>query len=113
MTPFGSPPARAGHAYVWTGRELIIAGGSTGGDANVRRDVWAFAPKQGWRRLPDLPEGRNLATAVWTPTRLLLIGGQDTTGPRAGGYGLSREVIELEAANPRQTGQIKKKPRDS
>ena len=69
----------------WTGAELIVAGG-TGSDAhgNVAgyktfADAAAYNPTTDtWRRLPPMPEPRTNATATWTGTEVLVVGGRDT-----------------------------------
>jgi hypothetical protein len=66
----------------WTGRELIIAGGtgrSESGQVVEYRtfaDAAAYNPStRTWRRLPPMPEPRAGATLTWTGTEVLVVGG--------------------------------------
>jgi hypothetical protein len=69
-------------AGAWTGRELIIAGGTGRAQTgNVVRsltfaDAAAYNPStRTWRRLPPMPEPRAGASATWTGTEVLVVGG--------------------------------------
>jgi spore germination protein GerM len=62
------PPAPFLGASAWTGRELIAVSGSLAA---------AYRPADGWRALPQLPEARQGASAVWDGHELLVIGGDD------------------------------------
>lgn len=86
LTKKGAPPPRHGHASVWTGVELLILGGATKRAGDALRDAWAWHPKQGWRRMPDLPEPRTAAHAFATARGVLLLGGRDSKRLRRGGY---------------------------
>jgi hypothetical protein len=55
-------------ASAWTGRELIAVSGSLAA---------AFRPRSGWRALPQPPEARRGASAVWDGYELLVVGGND------------------------------------
>ena len=67
----------------WTGTELIVAGG-TGSDSHGNvvgyktfADAAAYNPTtRTWRRLPAMPEPRTDATATWTGSELLVVGGR-------------------------------------
>jgi hypothetical protein len=70
----------------WTGRELIVAGGTGRSEkANVVEyqafaDAAAYNPStRSWRRLPPMPEPRARATATWTGTEVLVVGGSGPT----------------------------------
>jgi N-acetylneuraminic acid mutarotase len=61
-----APDARQAHTAVWTGSEMIVWGGNddsgrfnTGGRYNATTDSWTATST-------NAPEGRDLATAVWT-----------------------------------------------
>jgi N-acetylneuraminic acid mutarotase len=69
-------------AGAWTGRELIIAGGTGRSQTgNVVKsltfaDAAAYNPStRTWRRLPPMPEPRAGASATWTGTEVLVVGG--------------------------------------
>jgi len=63
-----APPARTGNTAVWTGNELLVAGGS--------RVALAYTPKTNrWQQLPALPVGRVGSVVVWDGARLLVWGG--------------------------------------
>ena len=71
----------------WTGRELVIVGGSGEVDVNGRsefrifRDAAAYNPDtRTWRRLPPMPEPRTGMTATWTGRELLVVGGYAEAG---------------------------------
>ena len=65
----GPPEARAGHATVWTGIEMIIWGGQgTGGHYNPSSDTWTSTSVAG------LPKARIDHTAVWTGTEIIVCG---------------------------------------
>jgi hypothetical protein len=67
---------------VWTGRELIVAGGSTE-NGKVLRDGAAYFPATNkWRRLPTMPQPRSGSTLVWDGREVLFLGGNE------GGFGL-------------------------
>lgn len=73
----GAPPARSQHVAVWTGREMIVWGGTDGalGLADGARydpaaDRWVALSRDG------APEGRFLHAAAWTGSELVVWGGQ-------------------------------------
>jgi hypothetical protein len=67
----------------WTGTELIVAGG-TGSDTHRNvvgyktfADAAAYNPTtRTWWRLPAMPEPRADATATWTGSEVLVVGGR-------------------------------------
>ena len=66
----------------WTGRELIIVGGTgrseSGNVVEYRAlaDAAAYNPStRTWRKLPPMPEPRAGATTTWTGTEVLVVGG--------------------------------------
>jgi N-acetylneuraminic acid mutarotase len=85
------PPSPLGpreyHSAVWTGREMIVWGGTryasgnpcTGNGPPVRcwADGAAYDPATGgWRSIPAAPvSGRSHHTAVWTGSRMIVFGG--------------------------------------
>jgi N-acetylneuraminic acid mutarotase len=70
-----SPAARHGQMAVWTGKEMIVWGGSnsaalnTGGRYNPATDIWAAVSTT------NAPEGRFDHTAVWTGSEMIVWGG--------------------------------------
>jgi hypothetical protein len=67
------PAPRGGADAVWTGRELLVVGGTA-------RVGFAYNPNTNrWRRLPPMESKRIGPAAIWTGTRLLVWGG--TTRP--------------------------------
>jgi hypothetical protein len=78
---------------VWTGTEVIIAGGwrpslSGGSGSGALADAAAYNPAtRTWRILPSMPQPRWGATAVWDGTEALFLGGTLANGhrPTAGG----------------------------
>lgn len=63
-----------GGATVWTGRELIVWGGSNNGPSNRG---WAYMPStDAWRELPEVDVDRvEEPEAVWTGEEVILYGG--------------------------------------
>ncbi len=78
VIPDGPLAARNGFSTVWTGRELIVWGGSLGA-ALVHGDGAAYDPvAKEWRALAPAPAGfgpRLWHSAVWTGSEMLLWGG--------------------------------------
>src|SRR5207248_1849351 len=81
-TPTGkTPTARRYHVAVWTGSEMIIWGGivpfnldpafytNTGGKYDPSTDSWAATTTM------QAPTGRELPTAVWTGSEMIVWGG--------------------------------------
>ncbi|MDD5223898.1 MAG: hypothetical protein PHE84_07895 [bacterium] len=75
------PEPRGLHTAVWTGEEMIIWGGNSGGEGgalgtggryNPATDTWTptITPT-------ELPEGREYASLVWTGTEAIAWGGDD------------------------------------
>src|SRR5579859_1774744 len=77
LSRVGAPSPRWGHVAAWTGRELLIWGGSDwrfpgltdGGAYNPVTDTWRALPTAG------APTARLAETAVWTGTEMLVWGG--------------------------------------
>jgi N-acetylneuraminic acid mutarotase len=72
----GVPAGRATHTAVWTGREMIVWGGSafgvrfdTGGRYNPSTDSWTATSTT------DAPVERQFHTAVWTGSEMIIWGG--------------------------------------
>lgn len=81
LPPAPLPPMQ-GPEGVWTGRELVIAGGFRAellgviGRSPYTTTSAAYAPATGtWRRLPRVPRPRVHPAAVWAGDRVLLLGG--------------------------------------
>ena len=82
-----TPDGRYNHSAVWTGTEMIIWGGYTGGP--YYGDGAAYNPvTDTWRDISDVgaPSPRSTHVAVWTGTEMLIWGGV-TTGTTAMGDG--------------------------
>ncbi|MHB8464959.1 MAG: Kelch repeat-containing protein [Acidimicrobiales bacterium] len=64
---------------VWTGREMVVWGGSDGTGLVVHADGAAYNPAtQDWRTIAAAPlAGRTGAVAVWTGHRMIIWGGGD------------------------------------
>ena len=66
----------------WTGRDLIIAGGSNA-DGKIFADAAAYTPAtNSWRKLANLPVPLIGDVAVWDGHEVLLVGGQTPQGGR-------------------------------
>src|SRR5437773_5961083 len=73
-----APSGRSGHTAVWTGREMIVWGGSpndgntvlnTGARYNPATDSWTPTS------ITNAPAGRYYHTAVWTGSEMIVWGG--------------------------------------
>jgi len=80
------PAGRKRHCAVWTGTEMVVWGGGDGYDSYDMADVYfnsggRFNPSTDtWRPTStgaNCPAGRELATAVWTGTEMIVWGGHD------------------------------------
>jgi hypothetical protein len=73
---------RAGHTAIWTGREMVIWGGSTDFDSDPFNDGAAFDPAtRTWRMVPAAPFApRYDARAFWTGREMIIYGGTDLEG---------------------------------
>ena len=73
--------ARTGPAAVWTGREMVVWGGTEliGGAEHPAADGAAFDPTSGrWRLLASSPlSARSSAAVVWTGTEMVVWGGSN------------------------------------
>jgi hypothetical protein len=68
---------RAGHTAIWTGKEMVIWGGSSDFDSDPFSDGAAFDPAtRTWRMVPAAPiPPRYDARAFWTGREMLIYGG--------------------------------------
>jgi N-acetylneuraminic acid mutarotase len=96
ISTVGAPSKRVGHAAVWTGREMLVWGGScastylsTGARYDPASNSWAPMSTQG------APPAREKASAVWTGG-LMLVWGGNGAGPSCldtgGRYDPSRDT---------------------
>jgi serine/threonine protein kinase/N-acetylneuraminic acid mutarotase len=76
MTTQDAPSARLNHSAVWTGREMLVWGGSDAGRSfndgalyDPVEDVWRAISREG------APSPRGLHAAVWTGKEMLVWGG--------------------------------------
>jgi len=71
----GAPTPRDGHSAIWTGSEMIVWGGRSGGQDTGARydpgtDSWGEATS-----LVNAASGRNRHSAVWTGSEMIVWGG--------------------------------------
>src|SRR5262245_28149741 len=88
----GAPQPREWHAAVWTGREMVVWGGSvtagdgqktyfnSGGRYDPIHDAWLPTSVAG-----DVPAARERATAVWTGSAMIVWGGLNSAPLKTGG----------------------------
>src|SRR5688572_7268942 len=79
---------RVGHTAVWTGREMVVWGGTGDLEADPVTDGAAFDPAAGtWRKLPAAPiSPRFDPQAFWTGSEVVVFGGASVhEGPLADG----------------------------
>ncbi|MFN2470917.1 MAG: Kelch repeat-containing protein [Gaiellaceae bacterium] len=82
------PLARSEVAAAALGREVVVAGGFLADGSSSAR-VGAYSPSTGrWRRLPDLPQAVNHATAAVAAGRLYVLGGYAEGGPQTAAWTL-------------------------
>jgi hypothetical protein len=75
-----------GSAWAWTGSELVGGGGQEDGAQRPAASGAGFDPTTGtWTPIPDAPEGRTDAHAVWTGREILFWGGWDGEAERMDG----------------------------
>ena len=74
---------RASASGAWTGKELVVAGGSDFFRKTVFRDAAAYNPSTGtWRKLPQMPRALTGGPALWDGKEILFL--QQQQRPRAG-----------------------------
>ena len=76
VTVVGAPTARSLHVAVWTGREMMIWGGVSGG--GYWSDGGRYNPTENsWIGVPTLgaPLARESAPLVWTGREAIIFGG--------------------------------------
>lgn len=70
----------------WTGKEMILIGGSDDEGGHLFADAAAYNPAaHTWRTLRSMPAPRSNATAVWDGTEILVVGGRGANGLYARG----------------------------
>jgi len=74
----GVPSARRSHTAIWTGREMIIWGGSCGGECVLNNGARYDPSTNVWSpmSLVGAPAARAAHTAVWTGREMLIWGGR-------------------------------------
>jgi N-acetylneuraminic acid mutarotase len=78
-----TPSSRIFHTAIWTGSEMIIWGGiSQSSDSYPRQGAKYDPSTDGWLAISntDAPTGRELPTAVWTGTEMIVWGGYSYDG---------------------------------
>ena len=90
MSTTNAPDVRAGHTAVWTGSEMIVWGGSNGGEGRLNTGGRYNPTTDSWvpTTMINVPDRRNSHTAVWTGSEMIVWGGtnnnldQQNTGGR-------------------------------
>ena len=76
---------RASASGAWTGKELVVAGGSDFFRKTVFRDAAAYNPSTGtWRKLPQMPRALTGGPALWDGKEILFLSSSSSSSPRAG-----------------------------
>lgn len=74
---------RGGHSLMWTGKEMLVWGGSTGDDVGFLVDGALFDPDTStWRMLPPAPLDPQNTVAVWTGEELIVVGSRQAAAYR-------------------------------
>jgi hypothetical protein len=83
LTTNGEPGPRSDHTAIWTGREMILWGGSyltgtlnTGGRYDPAANTWKQTGTSG------APPGRYFHSAVWTGSEMIIFGASAASGGR-------------------------------
>jgi hypothetical protein len=82
------PETRYGHTAVWTGSEMIVWGGQNGGVPSVLNTGGRYNPiSDNWvtSSTTNAPEARDLHTAVWTGSEMIVWGGLGSISLNTGG----------------------------
>ena len=92
---------RGGAAVVWTGRELLVWGGSSGPTGPLRGDGAAYNPATNrWRVLPAAPLPPTAwASAVWTGSEMVIFGGY--TDESLGSFKLTNDAAAYDPTTNR------------
>lgn len=79
-----APSPRYGHVGVWTGSEMIVWGGTTGGVVFVNNGARYNPVTHAWKHLPTegAPSPGAYTTGVWTGQELIIWNSQDADGAR-------------------------------
>lgn len=82
LLPKAPIEGRAAHTAVWTGREMVLWGGSTDFESDPFTDGAAFNPAtRTWRMVPAAPlSPRFDARAFWTGREMVIYGGTSVEG---------------------------------
>ena len=98
-----------GHSAVWTGKEMIVWGGSRLTRDSLRsryvRTGAAYNPKtDSWRRVPAAPIPGGYYSAIWTGDEMILWGdpgrGRDSTGNTGAAYDPSKNAWRVISSGP-------------
>jgi len=99
-----APIARSRHTAVWTGTEMIVWGGCTSGECQVRLATGGrYDPvSDSWASInpTDAPVGRAGHTAVWTGAEVIIWGGVNPQNPNLYEFTGGRLVLALNAWVP-------------
>jgi len=79
LSMVGAPSPRWGHTAIWTGKEMIVWGGSDSSGTRLN-DGYRYDPAtdtwSGPISTTSAPEARRAHTAVWTSTEMIVWGGE-------------------------------------
>jgi hypothetical protein len=80
MTTVGAPAARKSPTSVWTGDEMIVWGGESGGSSTLNTGARYNPSTDTWTPMTTLnaPTARISHTATWTGTEMVVWGGDET-----------------------------------
>ena len=88
MSDANAPAGRVSHSAIWTGKKLIIWGGR-GNDDSYLADGAIYDPSSDeWSAMTPPPESfapRELHSAVWTGSEMVIYGGHNETSTLADG----------------------------
>jgi len=84
VSEVGDPQGRSQHTAVWTGSEMILWGGCSGGECQIsRQDGGRYDPStDSWMPTahPGMPAARLNHTGVWTGSEMIVWGGNGPLG---------------------------------
>ena len=77
----GAPSARVAHTAVWTGSEMIVWGGTTGGSSNFNTGGRYNPATDSWMttNTTGAPSARYVHIALWTGSEMIVWGGESVS----------------------------------
>lgn len=78
VSTVNAPLARIGHTAVWTGKEMIVWGGTADGVTALNDGALYDPATDTWHPMQNAPIARTGHDAIWTGTEMIIWGGDNT-----------------------------------